>query len=185
VVAVGLLGSGRRFGDMARNLGLWLVVILGLVAGYQYRYELQDFASRISAGLIPGSPISIGADGKTVMVEKLANGHFGARGAVNDVPVDFIIDTGASATVLTPDDARKAGYDTSKLTFATPIQTANGNTLAAVVVAETIRIGSISRRRVPMFVTAEGTLAQSLLGMNFIGALSGFDVRGDRMILYD
>jgi aspartyl protease family protein len=28
-------------------------------------------------------------------------------------------------------------------------------------------------------------LEQSLLGMNFIGTLAGFDVRGDRMILID
>ena len=35
-------------------------------------------------------------------------------------------------------------------------------------------------------LVAEGNgLDQTLLGMNFIGTLSGFDVRGDRMILRD
>ena len=29
---------------------LWLLVVLVLVAGYQYRYELQDVASRVTAG---------------------------------------------------------------------------------------------------------------------------------------
>ena len=36
-----------------------------------------------------------------------------------------------------------------------------------------------------VFIADRGTLEQSLLGMNFIGTLSGFDVRGDRMILHD
>ncbi|TIU69747.1 MAG: TIGR02281 family clan AA aspartic protease, partial [Mesorhizobium sp.] len=36
-----------------------------------------------------------------------------------------------------------------------------------------------------VMVAAPGMLEQSLLGMNFIGSLSGFDVRGDRMILRD
>lgn len=184
VVAAGIFGSGRRFGDIARNLGLWLVVILGLVAVYQYRYELQDFAGRVTAGLIPGSPMSIG-DGNSVMIEKLANGHFGARGAVNGKPVDFIIDTGASATVLTIEDARNAGFDTATLVFQTPIQTANGNTMAAVVIAAEVSIGTIARHKVPVFVTAQGSLPESLLGMNFIGTLSGFEIRGDRMILRD
>ena len=30
--------------DRLRNLALWLFIILALVAGYQYRYELQDVA---------------------------------------------------------------------------------------------------------------------------------------------
>jgi aspartyl protease family protein len=38
---------------------------------------------------------------------------------------------------------------------------------------------------VPVFVAARGQLEQSLLGMNFIGTLSSFEIRGDRMILRD
>ena len=56
---------------------------------------------------------------------------------------------------------------------------------AALTVADTISIGTISRRRMQVFIAERGTLDQSLLGMNFIGSLSGFDVRGDRMILRD
>ena len=48
-----------------------------------------------------------------------------------------------------------------------------GATLAAPGIAS-----MIASRRVQ-------SLSQSLLGMNFIGSLSGFDVRGDRMILRD
>ena len=43
----------------------------------------------------------------------------------------------------------------------------------------------IVRKDMSVMVAAPGMLSQSLLGMNFIGSLSGFDVRGDRMILRD
>lgn len=185
VIAAGILGSGRRLGDVARQLGLWMLVILVLVAGYQYRYELQDFANRVTVGLIPGSPISVADGGNTVMLEKLANGHFGARGSVNGRTVNFIVDTGASSTVLTAADARAAGFDMSTLSFRSPVQTANGTAYAAIVVADTLSIGSIVRNRVPIFVIEQNLLEESLLGMNFLGTLSGFDVRGDRMILRD
>ena len=139
----------------------------------------------MTVGLVPGSPLTVNDGGNTVMLEKLANGHFGARGEVNAVSVDFIIDTGASSTVLTVADAEAAGFDTSKLNFNVPISTANGNATAAVVIADTVSVGTISRKRVPVFVAQRGQLEQSLLGMNFIGTLSGFEIRGDRMILRD
>ena len=63
-----------------------------------------------------------------------------------------------------------------------PISTANGNATAAVVIADTVSVGTISRRRCRCSCS-RGQLEQSLLGMNFIGTLSGFDMRGDRMIL--
>ncbi len=63
--------------------------------------------------------------------------------------------------------------------------TANGEARAARVVADEIRIGDIVRNRVPVMVAERGRLDRSLLGMNFIGTLSGFDMRGERLILRD
>ena len=185
VIAAGILGSGRRLGDVARMLGIWVLLILVLVAGYQYRYELQDFANRVTVGLVPGSPLTVRGGANAVMVDKLANGHFGVRGEVNGRPVRFIVDTGASSTVLTADDARAVGFDVSSLSYQTPIQTANGTAHAAVAVADTMSVGTITRRRIPVFIVSEDMLTQSLLGMNFLGTLSSFEVRGDRMILRD
>jgi aspartyl protease family protein len=187
VVAAGILGSGMRLGHVARSLALWMLLILVFIAGYQYRYELQDVASRVTAGLVPGSPLSItDSEGRTtVTLDKLASGHFGAQITVDGTRIMAMVDTGASATVLTSADARLAGFDPGKLTFSIPVSTANGVTQAARVTAGEIGIGEITRRNMPVLVAAEGSLDVSLLGMNFIGTLSGFDVRGDRMILRD
>ena len=65
------------------------------------------------------------------------------------------------------------------------MSTANGTANAARVVADEVAIGAISRKNLPLFVAEDGRFEQSLLGMNFIGTLSGFDVRGDRLILRD
>ena len=59
VLAAGILGSGLRLSYVARSLALWLSSSWRWSPCYQYRYELQDVASRVSAGLIPGSPLSI------------------------------------------------------------------------------------------------------------------------------
>ena len=184
VIAAGVLNR-RRLGETVRALGMWSLIVLVLVAGYQYRYELQDVASRVTAGLIPGSPLSItNADGSVaVVLDKLANGHFEVDAQINGAPVRMMIDTGATTTVMTAQDAAQAGIETSMLNFQVPVSTANGQALAARAVIQEIRVGAIDRRSMPVLVAAEGMLQQSLLGMNFIGTLSGFDIRGDRMTL--
>ncbi len=187
VLAAGLVGSRRVLGDVARNLAVWMLVILLLVAGYQYRYELKDVAYRITAGFVPGSPISaIDENGRnTVTLQKLENGHFGARAAVNGATVSMIVDTGATRTVLTTADARSAGIDTGTLDYNIPVMTANGPAQAASVTADDLSVGTIKRRHMQILVASPGSLDQSLLGMNFISSLSSFDMRGNRMILRD
>jgi aspartyl protease family protein len=97
----------------------------------------------------------------------------------------MMIDTGATTTVLTTADAERAGIDTSALNYQVPVSTANGQALAARIVLQDIGVGTISRRNVPALVASQDMLQQSLLGMNFIGTLSGFEIRGDRMMLRD
>ncbi|MEK1851591.1 MAG: TIGR02281 family clan AA aspartic protease [Phyllobacterium sp.] len=187
VLGSALLGSGIPLGHFLRSMAVWIIIILALVAGYQYRYELQDVGHRITAGLIPGSPIS-NRDGNgviTVTLAKADNGHFEVRGEVNGATVPFMVDTGASSIVLSSEDARRAGLNPDELSYKTPIMTANGTTTAANVTLDSVKIGAIERRNIRAMVAQDGRMAGSLLGMNFLNTLSGFSVRGDRLILSD
>lgn len=187
VIGAGILFSGQRFGQTVRTLAVWLLVILALMAGYEYRYELQDVASRVSGGRIPGSPLSVtDGDGRAIVtLQKRMDGHFDANVAINGTMIRAMIDTGASVTVLTQADAARIGFDPQALVFNVPVSTANGVANAARVVADDIAVGGIVRRNVPLLVAEPSRLGESLLGMNFIGTLSGFDVRGDRLVLRD
>lgn len=186
VIALGLLGSGLRMGQMARSLAIWTLAILALVALYQYRYELQDVASRVTAGLVPGSPVSISDDaGARVLVDRSSRGHFEVLANVNRASIRMLIDTGASGVVLSSEDAVRSGYDLDSLDFRIPVSTANGTALVATARAGEIRVGAIVRSDMPVHIAQPGRLTQSLLGMSFIDTLSGFDLRGDRIVLRD
>ena len=186
VIGAAVLSRGS-LAQNARNATIWLGIILALMTGYVYRYELQDFGSALTAGLIPGSPVSgQNSDGRgQVMVVRSANGHFEIDAAVNGESTRFLVDTGASSIVLTARDAERAGIDTASLTFSTPIMTANGSTTAAPVTLGTLDIGEIRRDRVRALVAQDGNLDTSLLGMNFLETLWSFEIRGDRLILTD
>jgi len=184
VLVVGVLGSRRGLSHSLRDLAYWMLILLVLMTGYQYRYELQDVVSRLTAGLVPGSPITLsGGSRASVMLEKSANGHFEVRMKVNGRTVRALVDTGASATVLTEADATRTGIATGDLAFTVPVLTANGRALAARTSVETLEIGPIVRRNVPVLVAQPDRLEQSLLGMEFLSNLSGFEMRGDRLIL--
>jgi aspartyl protease family protein len=187
LLAAGLMRSGMRFQDTARQAAVWLVLLLGIVASYQYRFELQEFASRVTAGLIPSRPQTATSENGVLQVtlSKSNNGHFEADGIVNGKGVSFLVDTGASSVVLSFGDAIGIGFAPESLSFTSPISTANGEAFAANVRLDELRVGEIVRRNVRALVAEEGKLDQSLLGMVFLSSLSSYTVRQDQLILQD
>ncbi len=57
--------------------------------------------------------------------------------------------------------------------------------MAAPVTLDSVRVGSIERRRVPAVVTQGDGIGVNLLGMSFLGTLSSLDFRGERLVLSD
>jgi aspartyl protease family protein len=187
LLGAAILPGRGQWREAARNAILWIAIVLVLITGYLYRYELQDVASRLSGGLIAGSPISAQAvDGRQqVTLIQGRDHHFTAIGEIDGVATRFVVDTGASAVVLTASDAERAGIDTSQLVYDIPVATANGRTTAARVRLQSLAIGDIVRDDVSAMVAREGALEQSLLGMTFLSSLTSFEFRGDRLILTD
>jgi aspartyl protease family protein len=125
-------------------------------------------------------------DGRTtVALQRLTDGHFAVKAQVNGADTWMIFDTGATSTVLSAEDATAAGFDVGALSFGVPIMTANGAARAAAVTVDDLAVGGIVRHDLRVFVAQPGMLGQSLLGMNFINSLAGFDMRGDRLTLID
>jgi aspartyl protease family protein len=176
----GAFGAGT-----VRNIAMWLFVFVALIAGYQNRNAVQDFASMITAGLIPARPqVSTGQDGTSIVViGKSSNGHFEADANVNGKTIRFLIDTGASGIALSAQDAEKIGIDLADLAYIIPISTANGQALAAPTRIDELSVGTIVRRNMRALVVKEGALDQSLLGMVFLNSLSSFTVKQDELQL--
>lgn len=176
-----------NIGPATRNLGIWVGIVIGLVAVYAYREELQDVAHRVSLGLIPGSAVTRLSDDGTaqVAVGRDRRGHFMVTAEVDGAPVRFLVDTGATTIALSHADAVRAGIDPDALEYTLPIRTANGIARAAQVRLDNVTLGGIERDDVIATISERGALTQSLLGMNFLGSLASFEIRGDRLILSD
>ncbi|MCX2723035.1 retropepsin-like aspartic protease family protein [Roseibium salinum] len=152
-----------------------------LVIGYTYRTDLVQAGYRVLGALAPGLAVSQ-QDG-SILIVRDATGHFVVDGRTNGARTQFLLDTGASAVVLTFEDARRAGYDLRDLTFTVPVSTANGRTLVAPVRINSITIGDHTLRDVRGFVARQGSLDGSLLGMTALDRLRSWRIEGDRLII--
>ncbi len=111
------------------------------------------------------------------------DGHYALDARVNGATVRFLVDTGATSIVLRREDAKRAGLHVREHNFTARARTANGLVRTAPVVLRDLRIGSLTVRNVEALVN-EGPLHQSLLGMDFLRRLDGYEVTGDKLILH-
>ncbi|RUT30954.1 TIGR02281 family clan AA aspartic protease [Arsenicitalea aurantiaca] len=184
VFAGGLFTRRQRFSEILGNLFLWLGIFSVALVSYAFRDELQMVAGRVFSELAPTAAV-IDAERGTATFRSGRNGHFQLETSVNGAPVTMLFDTGASAVVLSIEDAEAAGIDTGGLRFDIPVQTANGTGRAANVVLETLEVGGIRRDRVRAFVAEASALDTSLLGMTFLRTLSRYAVSQNSLELVD
>jgi aspartyl protease family protein len=174
----------KRFGRAFRDAALWLLIMGALIVGYTMRSDLNLIGQRVFATLMPGYGVS-SEDGKTLEFFAGADGHFLIDAEVDGTPVTFVADTGATTVLLSYEDAVRSGIDVSALRFASPVQTANGLAMAAPYKIKRLTTGEISRSNVQALIAQPGLTRTSLLGMSFLGRLSSFEVRRDRLVLRD
>lgn len=162
-----------RLGAGAQNAAIWGLIFLAAMVAYGFR-------DRITLALDDRGIEQIGAD--QVRLRRADDGHFYARLAVNDTEVTFLVDTGASAIVLSPDDARAAGFDPRELAYTERASTANGPVRGAPVTLGRLDLGTLRDNDVPAIVNAVD-LDESLLGMSYLQRFRRLAIEGDVMIL--
>jgi aspartyl protease family protein len=159
----------------------WIVVGFVLAFAYTYRAELRGVADRVMAELMPGRAAQRGE--RTVEIVRGRAGDFQVAAQVNGSRVTMVLDTGASAVVLTQDAAKAAGLPLEVLSYSVTVDTANGRTRAAAVTLDRLAVGGIVERSVPALVAQPGQLRVSLLGMSFLNRLESWEVRGDKLVM--
>ena len=142
--------------------------------------ELQFVWQRVRSELVPGYPV-VTAENEMVLGES-AGGQYRVIGRVNGLEVNFLVDTGASDTVLTPSDARRLGIDIESLDFSRVYQTANGLGYGAPMALDTLSVGPLVFYDFPASIN-QSEMGSSLLGMSFLRRLDSFEVRDRRLYL--
>ena len=172
----------ERFSHAIEAGLFWIVVGFVLVFAFTYRGELQEVSQRMLAEIVPGRAGQRAT--QTVEIVRGRGGDFQVAAQVNGSRIAMVLDTGASAVVLTQEAAKTAGLPLEVLSYSINVDTANGRTRAAAVTLDRLAVGDIVERSVPALVAQPGQLRTSLLGMSFLNRLRSWEVRGDKLMLH-
>ncbi len=139
-----------------------------------HRVTLRVGEAPASVGQAPpagGDRIALTADGR---------GHFITQGSINQRPVQFMVDTGASVVALGQTEADRLGLN-YKAGRQVTMNTANGAAPGWLFKLASVRVGDVTTYEVDAVVTP-AAMPNILLGNSF---LNRFNMRreGDRMML--
>lgn len=140
----------------------------------------QRFSMRVGDAPASVGDTAAAANGQRVVLMADANGHFAMPGLINGKPVKLLVDTGASALVLSEADAKRIGLDYRNGRTAR-VRTANGQINAWWATLDSVRLGDVTVYGVPCLVS-EPDMPFVLLGNTF---LSRFQMTrsNDQMVL--
>jgi len=178
VLVVAILGSvliSRRgaYGKMFRQAGVWLLIFMGLVAIVASWQDIRQSGQTMS--------FQQSEDG-AIIIPKEIDGHFHLTVTINDRPIEFLVDTGASDIVLTRKDAARVGFDPNRLDYWGMANTANGTVRLAIIRLETVRLGEFIDKNIRASVN-KAPMEKSLLGMRYLSKFRAIEISNDQMIL--
>ena len=110
------------------------------------------------------------------------DGHFYINLNINNYQIDFLVDTGASAIILSNSDGKKLGFDKEALSYWKSATTANGEILISPVILDQIKMGPIRFSNVKAFISQKN-MEKSLLGMSFINRFKKLEINQNKMTI--
>lgn len=144
--------------------------------------QLSRFDPRLDIAVPQlGLPEQSVAGGET-RVPLAPDGHYWVRATINGQRANFLIDTGATVSAVSPAVAEAAGLEPRRGGIPVQIKTANGSVAAQIASAERIAFGNIAAEGIDV-VIAPGLGETNIIGMNLLSRLEGWRVERGTMIL--
>ena len=160
-------------------------IVLVILEHYKFfdRQTPRTDEQRATANMSVIEPSRLSARSGEYIINRANQGQCWVNAYVNGDQVRFMVDTGASFVVLSPDDAETLGFDFWDEDFSYRIRTATGEYAMAPIVIDEIEIGDDIRIfNVRGAVLNEGAEV-SLLGLSFLNKLTSYQFSGDELIL--
>ncbi|MGB1111252.1 MAG: retropepsin-like aspartic protease family protein [Gammaproteobacteria bacterium] len=153
--------STRSMGHLM--LLLAFALLLGMVTWFMQ--------GRLDALYNPNQNLSASSteDGQAIHLERNRYGHYVASGTINDVPVVFLLDTGATHVSVPATIAERIGLRAGR---AQRVNTANGSIQVYSTILDSVRLGPLELRDVRGGINPHMEGNEVLLGMSFLKHLN-------------
>jgi aspartyl protease family protein len=176
LVAGSLIARRERLARMATMSLAWIVIFGAGFVLFTFRDDLGYVAQRLKTEAT-GAPV---VEGREVRIPMAIDGHFWVEGALNGMPVKFLVDSGATMTTIGRDTAEAARV-TVNSGRGQIVRTGNGMLRVATGRASSLAVGPIERSDVGLHIAEHEDL--NVLGMNYLSTLERWGVEGRWLIL--
>lgn len=109
-------------------------------------------------------------------------GMYATVGSINGLPVEFLVDTGATYIALNGNEARRLGIEYRMKGKPATVMTASGRAQAFYVKLDKVKVGELQLQNVDAAVLEGEQPARTLLGMSFLGRVQ-MENRGGALVL--
>lgn len=170
-----MLEYRKSAGVMLKQAMVWVFIFLAVIAGVGLWGDIRQ-------EIAPHRQMVFTGDTTRIETERAWDGHYYLEVEMNGAPITFVVDTGATAIVLSQQDARRLGIDTDRLMYSGVAGTANGEVRTADVRVQEVVLGNMLDRNVPALVNS-GEMDTSLLGMSYLQKFSRIEIADNRLVL--
>ena len=179
LVGSGLLVRRAPIGQTLKMALAWVLIFAAAFAIFALRNDFRALGQRILAEVTGEAAQEI--RGGELRIRASDDGHFWVDGEVNGQAVRFLVDSGATVTMLSRASADGAGV-ASGGGFSVMVDTANGTTAVDRARIASLKVGPIERTDFPVYIS--GTIGDTnVLGMNFLSSLRSWGVEGQTLVL--
>jgi aspartyl protease family protein len=164
--------AGKRLGQSMLILS-FLLGLGGLTFFFEGELQRQTNPNQNPLSMVLNSGV------KEVTLKQNRQGHYVASGSINDVPVLFLLDTGATDVAIPESVALKAGLQPGSASRAS---TANGVVTVYSTQVDELRLGNILLEDINASITTSMFGDTILLGMSALRQVE-FSQRDDQLTL--
>jgi len=162
-----------------KKLGVLMITLMWIII---FTLLALFFSDQLGKQKNPNqSPITTeSSDGiKTLILKRNRQGHYVSNGSINNVPVVFMLDTGATDVSIPEKIAQQLNLQKGRSAI---YQTANGPVKVSMTRLQHISLGDISLNNVRATINPGFHSNEILLGMSFLKHLE-FSQRGNKLTL--
>ena len=133
--------------------------------------EIEGARKEYALGNTVSTQFTERAERKERLHRDPSSGMYFAHGRINNQPVKFMVDTGASSIAMSTNEAEQLGIRYELVGSPTRVRTASGDADAYSVNLKTVSVGEITQSNVEALVVEGKPDGSILLGMSFLGRL--------------
>ncbi|MEH6445432.1 MAG: retropepsin-like aspartic protease [Oceanospirillaceae bacterium] len=151
--------------DNVAVMGKWMMYLTWILGLALASYFFQNW---IDHKRNPNQSLSSNSQ-QPVVLRQNSQGHYVASGMINDTPVVFLLDTGATSVVVGEELAAQLSLQRNG---QTQVSTANGVINVSATQLKSVNLGGLTATNIAAYINPYADSSTVLLGMSFLKHLT-------------